>query len=146
MNQPTTIGDSKKSREIIRVRDVMTDRFRIMDGLATVQEGLQAMKNSTVRALIVEKRHDGDAHGIVLLSDIAKKVLAENRSRSRTSLYEIMSKPVLSVEPDLDIRYCARLFDNFGLSVAPVIEQGKVIGIISYHEIVLDGLMELEHR
>ena len=131
---------------IIRVRDVMTNKFRIMDGLATIQEGLQAMKNSDVRAIIVGKRHDNDAHGIVLLSDMAKKVLAKNRSRSRTSLYEIMSKPVLWVEPDLDIRYCARLFDNFGLSVAPVIEQGNVIGIVSYHEIVLDGLMELEHR
>ena len=75
---------------IIRVRDVMTNKFRIMDGLATIQEGLQAMKNSDVRAIIVGKRHDNDAHGIVLLSDMAKKVLAKNRSRSRTSLYEIM--------------------------------------------------------
>ena len=57
-----------------------------------------------------------------------------------------MSKPVMGVEPDLDIRYCARLFNNFGLSVAPVLEQGKVIGLVSYHEIVLDGLVELEHN
>ena len=133
-------------REPIRVKDVMTDRFRVMDGLATVQDGLQVMKDSNVRALIVDKRHDDDAHGIVLLSDMAKKVLARDRSRSRTSLYEIMSKPVLWVEPDLDIRYCARLFDNFGLSVAPVIEDGKVVGLVSYHEIVLNGLMDLEHR
>lgn len=130
----------------IRVRDVMTNKFRIMDGLTTIQDGLQAMKNTDVRALIVNKRHEKDAYGIVLLSDMATKVLAKNRSRSRTSLYEIMSKPVLWVEPDLDIRYCARLFDNFGLSVAPAIEDGTVVGIVSYHEIVLDGLVELEHR
>ena len=43
----------------------------------------------------------------------------------------------------MDIRYCARLFDNFGLSVAPVIGVGKVVGIVSYHEIVLNGLVEL---
>ena len=127
----------------IQVREIMTNRFKIMDGLATVQDGLEIMKNSDVRALIIDKRSEGDAYGFVLLSDIAKKVLAKNRSRSRTNLYEIMSKPVLSVEPDLDIRYCARLFDSFGLAVAPVIENGQVVGIVSYHEIVLNGLIEL---
>ena len=129
---------------MIRVRDVMSHRFKVMDGLATVQEGLDAMKDSDVRALIVDKRHDDDAYGIVLLSDMAKRVLARNRSRKRVSLYEIMSKPVLGVEPDMNIRYCARLFDTFGLSVAPVIENGNVIGMVSYHEIVLNGLMELD--
>lgn len=135
---------SKGEKRLIRVRDVMSDRFMVMDGLATVQEGLDAMKNSDVRALIVDKRHDDDAYGIVLLSDLAKRVLARNRSRKRVSLYEIMSKPVLGIEPDMNIRYCARLFDTFGLSVAPVIEDGKVIGMVSYHEIVLNGLMELD--
>lgn len=131
-------------RRIIYVRDVMSDRFTIMDGKATVQDALDEMEHSHVRALIVNKRHEDDTYGLVLLSDIAKKVLGRNRSRSRTNLYEIMSKPVLSVEPGLDIRYCARLFDNFGLSVAPVIDHGEVLGIVSYHEIVLDGLVKLE--
>ena len=131
-------------RKLIRVRQVMTDNVKIMDGLATVDEGLQAMRTSDVRALIVDKRHADDAYGIVLLSDMAKKVLGRNRSPKRVSLYEIMSKPVVWVEPDLDIRYCARLFDNFGLAIAPVIEQGKVIGVVSYHEIVLNGLVELD--
>lgn len=131
-------------RKLIRVRQVMTDNVKIMDGLATVDEGLQAMRTSDARALIVDKRHADDAYGIVLLSDMAKKVLGRNRSPKRVSLYEIMSKPVVWVEPDLDIRYCARLFDNFGLAIAPVIEQGKVIGVVSYHEIVLNGLVELD--
>ena len=135
----------KKKQQLIRVRDVMTDRFCVMDGLATVAEGLKRMENSNVRAVIVDKRHENDEYGIVLLSDLAKKVLAKNRSRSRTSLYEVMSKPVLWIEPELDIRYCARLFDNFGLSVAPVIENGQVIGTVSYQEIVLNGLVKLEH-
>jgi len=131
-------------RKIIRVRDVMTNNFQVLDGLATVEQGLSAMKTSDVRALIVDKRHSDDAYGIVLLSDIAKKVLAANRSPKRVSLYEIMSKPVIWVEPDMDIRYCARLFDNFGLAISPILENGNVIGIVSYHEIVLDGLIELD--
>lgn len=135
---------SKGKKKLIRVREVMSEKFKVMDGLATVQEGLDAMKDSEVRALIVDKRNADDAYGIVLLSDLAKKVLARNRSRKRVSLYEIMSKPVLSIEPDMNIRYCARMFDTFGLSVVPVIENGHVIGMVSYHEIVLNGLMELD--
>jgi len=135
---------SKGKKKLIRVREVMSEKFKVMDGLATVQEGLDAMKDSEVRALIVDKRNADDAYGIVLLSDLAKKVLARNRSRKRVSLYEIMSKPVLWIEPDMNIRYCARLFDTFGLSVAPVLEDGVVIGMVSYHEIVLNGLMELD--
>ena len=136
MNEP--------KRHIIRVREVMNNKFCILDGLATVKEGLDAMKDTDVRAIIVGKRDEDDVYGIVLLSDMAKKVLAKNKARSRTSLYEIMSKPVVWVEPDMDIRYCARLFDQFGLAVAPVLENGEVVGVVSYHEIVLNGLMVLE--
>ncbi len=137
---------SEPNRQIIRVRDVMNNKFCILDGLATVKDGLDAMQDTDVRAIIVGKRDENDVFGIVLLSDMAKKVLAKNKSRSRTSLYEIMSKPVLWVEPDMDIRYCARLFDQFGLSVAPVLENDEIIGMVSYHEIVLNGLMKLEYR
>lgn len=131
-------------RQIIRVRQVMNTKFELMDGLATVGEGLHKMKTTDVRALIINKRHDDDAYGIVLLSDIAKNVLAKNRSPNRVSLYEVMSKPVIWVEPELNIKYCARLFDNFGLGIAPVLEEGNVIGVVSYHEIVLNGLVDLE--
>lgn len=111
--------------------------------LIAVAEGLRTMKTSNVRALIVGKRHEDDAFGIVLLSDMAKKVLAANRSPARVSLYEIMSKPVLWVEPDMDIRYCARLCDSFGLAIAPVIDNKSVVGVVGYHEIVLNGLLKL---
>jgi predicted transcriptional regulator len=55
-------------------------------------------------------------------------------------MYEIMSKPVMGVDPRMDIRYCTRLFDNFGLSRAPVIQDGKIIGLVSYTDIVLKGV------
>ena len=93
--------------------------------------------------IIVKKRNEHDAYGILLLSDIAKKVLAKDRAPKRVNIYEIMSKPVISLDPDMDVRYCARMFDCFGLSSVPVIEQGKVLGIVSYNELVFQGLCEL---
>jgi len=41
----------------------------------------------------------------------------------------------------MDVRYCARMFDNFGLASAPVIENGQVMGVVGYNDIVLKGLI-----
>ena len=129
-------------RKVIKVRDVMKDHFIEMEGLMTVQDAIRALQKEDAHTLIIKKRHDDDEYGIVVLGDIAKKVLANDRSPSRVNLYEIMTKPVMSVSPHMDIRYCARLFDQFGLASAPVQEHGKVIGVVTYQEIVLHGLVE----
>jgi predicted transcriptional regulator len=125
----------------VRVRDVMKSEFDMIDGKTTVEDALKTMRHVETRSLIVNKRHDGDEYGMVLLSDIAKQVLAKDRSLKRVNIYEIMAKPVVSVRPDMDIRYCARMFEQFGLSRAPVLENGKVIGIVSFTDMVLRGLV-----
>ena len=127
-------------RKVTRVRDVMKPRIDVVDGLTTVADALRTMRHHETKALIVDKRHPDDEYGIVLLADIARQVLAQDRSPERVNIYEIMSKPVITVNPDMDIRYCARLFEKFGLSRAPVIEHGKLVGIVSYTDMVLKGL------
>jgi predicted transcriptional regulator len=107
-----------------------------------VAEVLKNSKYPETKCFIVDTRHESDEYGIVLLSDIAKKVLAMNKAPERINIYEIMSKPVVSVDPGMDIRYCARLFENFGIGRAPVIEDGKVIGIVGYTDIVLHGIRD----
>ena len=128
-------------RKIIRARDVMKQDFDVIDGRVTVMEALRTMRHIETKSLIVNKRHDDDEFGMVLLSDIAREVLAKDRSPDRVNVYEIMSKPLLPVDPDMDIRYCARYFEKFSLSRAPVVENRKVIGIISYTDMVLKGLV-----
>jgi len=128
-------------RKVIRVRDVMKKEFDMVDGRITVMEALRTMKHVETKSLIVNKRNDDDEYGMVIISDIAKLVLGKDRSPDRVNVYEIMAKPLLPVDPDMDIRYCARYFENFGLSRAPVIENKKVIGIISFTDMVLKGLV-----
>ena len=125
---------------VVRVRDVMLREFDMVSGQDTVSEALAKMKHVKTRLLMVDKRHDDDEYGIVRLGDIARQVLAKDRSPDRVNVYEIMSKPVISVPPTMDIRYCARLFESFGLQRAPVIEDGKVLGIIGYDEMLLHWL------
>lgn len=127
-------------RQIVRVRDVMKREFDLVDGKLTVREALDGMRHEQTRALIVDKRNPDDEYGLVLLSDIAKKVLAADRSPDRVNLYEIMSKPVLGIDPEMDIRYCARLLERFGIMRAPVVENRTVIGVVSFHDLVLRGM------
>ena len=129
--------------KLIRVRDVMKTDFDMIDGKMTVHDALKTMKHVDTKSLIVDKRHDDDEYGMVLLSDIAKQVLAVDRSPKRVNVYEIMSKPVISVRPDMDIRYCARMFEKFGLSRAPVVDAGRVVGVISFTDMVLHGMVDL---
>ncbi len=129
--------------KIVRVADVMKRDFDLVDGKLTVREALLSMKHPETRTLIVDKRDADDEYGLVLISDIAKKVLAADRSPDRVNLYEIMAKPVLSVPPEMTIRNCARLLERFSIMRAPVISEGKVLGIVSFHDLVLRGLLEL---
>jgi predicted transcriptional regulator len=127
----------------VRVADVMERDYAIIEGVATVEEALAILRERNAHFLIVAKRHEDDEFGLIMVSDIAKEVLARNRSLERTNVYEIMSKPVLSVESRMDIRYCARLFHRFGISAAPVIDGGKIQGIVAYDQLVLKGLSRL---
>jgi len=133
-----------RKQPIVRVRDVMANTYAIVEGITTVAEAIVIAKERQVKALIVNKRHDDDEYGIVLMNDIAKKVLAQDHSPKRTNVYEIMTKPALSVNASMDVRYCARLFERFGISRAPVIEDGKVMGMVSYNNIVLNGMLHEE--
>jgi CBS domain-containing protein len=127
----------------IRVGDVMKKEFDLVDGKLTVREALLSMKHPETRALIIDKIDSEDEYGLVLISDIAKKVLAGDRSPDRVNLYEIMAKPVLSVPPEMSIKHCAKLLERFSIMRAPVINHGEVIGVVSFHDLVLRGLIEL---
>jgi predicted transcriptional regulator len=115
-----------------------------VDGRLDVLAALKIMKKVGATSLIVKRRDDNDEYGMLLFSDVAKKVIAKNRAPERVNVYEIMAKPVLTVRPDMDIRYCARLFENFGISHAPVVENDKIVGIVSYYLLVLQGLPNLD--
>ena len=129
-------------KELVQVKDVMKKHFDIIDGMNTVEEALEKMEHVHTKCLIVDKRNEHDEYGIVMIADIAKEVLAKDRAADRVNIYEIMSKPVIRVDAEMDIRYCARLFDRFGLSRAPVMQDDKLVGIISFSDMVMRSMMK----
>ena len=112
-----------------------------IDGNINVLEALQIMRKVEATCLIVKRRHERDEYGMLLFSDIAKHVIGADRAPERVNVYEIMAKPIVWVRPDMDIRYCARLFERFGISHAPVMDnEHNVIGIVSYYVLALEAL------
>ena len=126
------------------VRDCMRTEVTEVDGRLDVLSALKIMKKVGATSLIVKRRDKKDEYGMLLFSDIAKKVIARDRAPERVNVYEVMAKPVLTVRPDMGIRYCARLFENFGISHAPVVENEKIVGIVSFYLLVLQGLPNLD--
>jgi len=117
-------------------KDIMTTDVATIDGSETVAAAVAKMKEKGVRCLIVERRSPDDCYGIVTQRDVAYQVVAYSLDPNEVEVHEIMSKPLVLVNKDLDIRHVARLMANCGLSRAPVIFDGKLQGIVSVSDII----------
>ncbi len=118
------------------VREVMTAAPHIIDRLATVREAMDLMRREQVSSLVIDHRHEGDEYGLVVVHDIAEKVIGADLSPDRTNVYEIMSKPVLSFDAKMDIKFAIRMLTRFGLSRALVTEGGELVGIVTLRDMV----------
>jgi CBS domain-containing protein len=121
----------------IRVGDVMTKSPYLIPGLASVRTAIELMREKNVSSLVIEKRHEGDEFGVVSVHDIASKVIGVDRAIDRTSVYEIMSKPVLTVNAQMNIRYAIRLLTRFQLTRALVLEHQELVGIVTLRDMVV---------
>ena len=124
---------------IIRARDVMRKGIVSIDGMATAKKAAAKMRSEKVFCLLVKKRHVDDAWGIVVVQDFIKGVIIAGRSPDAVHVYEIMTKPVITVPAVMDIRYVARLIYRAGIRRAPVEDGGELIGMISLSSLILDN-------
>ncbi len=125
---------------LITVGEIMGQGYILVNGMETLAQTFPRMREADAHCMIVERRDKSDEFGLVLHTDIARKVIGPDRSPERVRIYEIMSKPVLSVHPGMNIRYASRLFERFHIRVAPVVEAGEVLGIVTDLDIVMRGL------
>jgi CBS domain-containing protein len=126
-----------KGQGYTRVREVMTPAPQVIDGLATVREAVELMRERHVSSLVIDRRHEGDEYGMVTVHDVAGKVIGEGRSQDRMNVYEIMSKPVLTVDVDMDIKYAIRILTRFQLSRALVTEKNSMVGIVTLRDMTI---------
>ncbi len=122
---------------VIKVGDVMTTELRKINGLASVREALDRMQASGTNSLVIERRHEGDEYAFVTVYDVAERVISANRSVERTSVYEIMTKPALTLSAEMNIKYAIRLLARLGVRRALVTTGGDVAGFVSQRDMVM---------
>jgi len=123
-----------------KVRDIMVRDVATVDGIATVREALQRMRERHIKSLVVNRRHPDDAYGIITLYDIVNRVVTQGRRLDMTNVYEVMNKPLITVSQGLAVKYAARLMSQFDVKRAVVIEGGELVGIVSMQDIVYSML------
>ena len=121
----------------------MVTNLHTIDGLATVAEAMAALKQHRVSSLAVNRRYQDDELGLVTVRDIAREVIARNRAPERVNVYEIMSKPVLTLPAGMLARYAVRLLVRFELSRAVVIDAERApLGMVTLQDLVLSHVEE----
>ena len=122
----------------IRVLDVMGAQLHTIDGLATAAEAMATMQRLQISSLVVTRRHDDDELGLITVSDLAREVITPDRAPDRVNVYEIMSKPALTVRSSMLARYAVRLLVRFGVSRALVVDDaGAPRGLVTLRDLVL---------
>ena len=122
----------------MKASEIMTTDVVTIKGSATVDQAVKLMREKGIRALIVDRRYEQDAYGIVTEADVVYKVTAFGKDPKTVRVYEIMTKPCIVVNPDLAVEYVARLFAHTGIHRAPVIKS-ELLGIISITDILSKG-------
>ena len=125
----------------MRVADIMSADVHSVEGLATVAEAMAMMRRHGISSLVVNRRDGDDEFGLLVVSDIASQVVAAGRAPERVHVYEVMSKPVLTLPSDMLARYATRLLVRLGLSRAVVVDHDRnLLGMATLRDLVLvDG-------
>ena len=128
-------------RKFQNARDVMKKKVVFIDGMATAKEAVNLMRKENIEALIINKRDNIDAYGIVRVHNFIDGVIIPDKTSEEVNVFEIMTKPVISVPASMDVKYVASLLMNIGVREAPVEENGELIGMISISDLILDNML-----
>jgi signal-transduction protein with cAMP-binding, CBS, and nucleotidyltransferase domain len=125
--------------QYLTAKDISSNKLYFIDGLSTVADAIKIMKEYDTDVLFIEKRDEKDANGIVVIADIIRNVIIPDKNPKEVSVYEIMTKPAISIPATLNSKYVPRLLINAKISVAPVEENGIYIGILHLKDFLFNS-------
>jgi CBS domain-containing protein len=122
----------------LRARDVMNRHFVLVSPLDTVHDAIGKMATcGDCQVAIVDRADEDDAYGIMTYQEIVYQVVAKSLSPTRTRVGEVMVKPLIVVNPTLRLPFVAQLFARFGIQNAIVIDEHKLVGVVSSSDLVM---------
>jgi len=120
----------------MKVEDVMNKRVEFVDANATVLDVIERLVNKRIRSVVVKPKDERDTHGVVTVRDVVYKCLAKSLDPQKLKAHEIASKPLITVEKDLDLEYVLKLMEKFNIARVFVKEKNEIIGVISLMDIM----------
>ncbi len=120
------------------VENVMTpkDKLVIISAMATVREAIKLMKERKVRSIIVNKRVDAGAYGLVTFKNILQSIVAEDGDIDLLNVYDIAATPAFSVSAKLDVKYAARMMVQNSIKRLLVVDNNELQGILTMTDII----------
>ncbi|MGB6487667.1 MAG: CBS domain-containing protein [Steroidobacteraceae bacterium] len=131
---------------MITVRHLLDGKGRALFSIEPedpVLEAIRMMAERHVGALLVMR--GTELAGILSERDYARKVVLLGRSSAETPVWQIMTSPVITVSPDNSVQDCMRLMTDRRIRHLPVMEGGKVVGMISIGDLV-KAVMEEQQK
>jgi len=119
----------------LKVRDTMTGSPRSIDASASVVEAAQLMREGHIGSLPITA--DEQLVGMITDRDIAMRVVAEAADQTKTSVGDVSSRDLVTVEPDEDLDDALQLMARHQVRRLPVVENGRLVGIVAQADIAL---------
>lgn len=132
------IGDTTVLDDVetgVQVKDIMSSPVKTVFEKDTVEQVAKLMTANDLGSIIVTDV-EGNPVGIITERDVVKRVAAKNRLSREVMAKEAMSYPVLTIDPEVDIKEAAESMRDHKIRRLVVMEKGKMIGIISSKDIV----------
>jgi len=112
----------------------MVEGVVTIDADATVMQAVKLMNENEIGCLIVMRR--GRAVGIITERDLMKRVIAKSKNPKKTKVREIMTKPLIAGQPDMDLEEATKLMFKMKIKKLPVVEShGKLLGLITLTDV-----------
>lgn len=122
------------------VKDIMQTEVVTISPLATIREAMAKMRRHKVKSLVVERRDQHDAYGMITYSAILRTIVAEEGDIDLVNVYDVCIKPALIVPQVMDVKYVARMMISQFTRRVVVLEGGELVGLVTMNDIVGDLL------
>lgn len=117
-----------------KVKDVMVRKVRTANSEETILDATEIMNQYEIGCMVITE--NGKPVGIMTERDILKRVVSERRDPAKTKLYEVMSKPLVTVKPHITITSAARIMIKQKIKKLLVTNDGQLIGILSLTDLI----------
>ncbi|MEE4331198.1 MAG: CBS domain-containing protein [Wenzhouxiangella sp.] len=126
------------------VEDLMVKDVATISCMATLRDAMEKMRARKVKSLVVEKRHDSDAWGLVTYSAILRTIIEEDGDIDLVNVYDIATRPVLTVPRQLEVRHAVSMMLRFDIRRLVVSSNNELEGVLTMNDIVSEILDKLD--